>query len=53
MPERQKGQKLSDYVSLCIATRRKEHPEEDQKQSMAICYSMGREHWTKKSSKKN
>ena len=45
MPERQKGQSLSDYVSICIASRRKEHPDEPQDKSIAACYSMGRSWW--------
>jgi hypothetical protein len=48
MSERQKGEKLSDYVGRCISARRKEHPEEKQEQSIAACYSMGREHWKAK-----
>lgn len=42
MPHRTKGESLTKYVSRCVAERQKEHPNEDQKQSVAICYSMGR-----------
>lgn len=42
MPERRKKEKFEDYVSRCVMTRRHEHPEESQKQSLAVCYSMGR-----------
>lgn len=48
MPERKKGEKLSDYVSRCISTRRQEHSEESQDQSIAACYSMGRTWWKDK-----
>jgi len=45
MQERQKNEKLKDYVSRCIMARRHEHPEESSKQSVATCYSMGRTWW--------
>lgn len=45
MPVRKKKEPLKKYVSRCISTRRKEHPKESQKRSVAACYSMGRTHW--------
>lgn len=42
MPERKQGEPMVDYVNRCIPIRQKEHPDEDVKQSAAICYSMGR-----------
>lgn len=53
MPERQKSEKLNDYVSRCISARRKEHPEEPQDKSIAACFAMGRTYWkAKKATKK-
>lgn len=48
MPVRKKSEKLRDYVQRCMPIRRKEHPEESQKRSLAVCYSMGRTHWKPK-----
>lgn len=42
MPLRKKGEKTKAYVSRCVSERQKEHPGEDQKQSVAICYSMAK-----------
>ena len=52
MPEREKGEKLSDYVSRCISTRRKEHPEEPHDKSIAACFAMGKTYWKAKKSEK-
>ena len=52
MPRRKKGEPLKKYVSRCIPIRRKEHPSEDTKQSVAVCYSMGRSE-VKKVKRKN
>jgi hypothetical protein len=40
MPKPKPGESQKDYVSRCIPVRRHEHPEEDVKQSAAVCYSM-------------
>jgi hypothetical protein len=50
MPERQKNEKLSDYVGRCIMARRHEHPEESHERSVAACFSMGRTWWKEKQS---
>ena len=42
MPRRKKGESLKNYVSRCVPVRRKEHPEESVKRSVAACYGMGR-----------
>ena len=51
MPVRGEKEKLSPYVARCVAARQKEHPGEDVKQSVAICYSMGRKRWKPKNEK--
>jgi len=48
MPVREKGEDLSTYIKRCVPIRQSEHPDEDVKQSTAICYSMGREYWKPK-----
>jgi HK97 family phage prohead protease/HK97 family phage major capsid protein len=40
MPDPSKYEHESDFISACIKQRQDEHPDEDQKQSVAICYSM-------------
>ena len=42
MPKRKKGEPLKKYVNRCVPIRRKEHPEESPKRSVAACYGMGR-----------
>lgn len=42
MPEPAKGEKRSKYVSRCTSVRQHEHPDEDVKQSVAVCYEMWR-----------
>ena len=48
MPKRKKGESLKNYVSRCVPVRRKEHPEESVKRSVAACYGMGRKKKGKK-----
>jgi hypothetical protein len=48
MPKRKKNEPLKKYVSRCVPVRRKEHPEESQKRSVAACYGMGRKKKAKK-----
>ena len=48
MPVIKKDEDLSTYVKRCVSIRQAEHPDEDIKQSVAVCYSMGREHWKPK-----
>ena len=43
MPAPGKGESQKDYVSRCIPARQGEHPDEDPKQSAAVCNSMYRE----------
>jgi len=43
MPTPSKGESQKDFVSRCIPIRQKEHPDEDPKQSAAVCNSMYRE----------
>jgi hypothetical protein len=45
MPERQKREKLSEYMQRCIMVRRKEHPEESHEKSVAACINMGKSWW--------
>jgi hypothetical protein len=40
MPKPQEGESQSDFVSRCISVRQHEHPDEDTKQSSAVCYSV-------------
>jgi hypothetical protein len=40
MPKLKPGESQKDYVRRCIPVRQHEHPEEDVKQSAAVCYSM-------------
>jgi len=42
MPKRKSGEPLKKYVSRCIKVRRKEHPTESKRRSVAACYGMGR-----------
>jgi len=42
MPARRKGEPLKKYVPRCVAVRRKEHPKESKRRSVAACYGMGR-----------
>lgn len=49
MPVRKKGQSLSEYVDICISTRRKEHPEEPYDKTVAACINMGKTFWKPKS----
>jgi hypothetical protein len=44
MPTPRKGESQKAYVSRCISMRQHEHPEENTKQSAAVCYSMYRKH---------
>lgn len=53
MPNIGAGEKKDSWISRCISTRQNENPNEDQKQSVAICYSMWRDkHGGKKPAKK-
>ena len=40
MPTLGVKEKQPDFVSRCVKVRQAEHPGEDNKQSVAICYSM-------------
>ncbi len=40
MPDPSKYDNQDDFVSACIQQRQDEHPQEDQDQSIAICFSM-------------
>src|SRR5262245_30622363 len=42
MPTRRKGEPLSKFVSRCVPIVMKEGTAKNQKQAVAICYSMGR-----------
>lgn len=42
MPTPKKGESADDFVSRCVRVRQHEHPDESQKQSVAVCYSMHR-----------
>jgi len=44
MPTPKKGEKEEEYISRCISMRRSEHPEESNKKSQAVCFSMWRKH---------
>ena len=43
MPYPREGESRGEYVQRYVMTRRREHPEEKVKQSVAICYAMWRE----------
>jgi len=49
MPDPKKNESMNEYLHRCIPERREEHPDEDQKQSVAVCASMYRQ--TKKKAK--
>jgi len=40
MPKPKAGEKEGDYVSRCMSTMAKDHPDWDQKRRAAACYSM-------------
>lgn len=42
MPTPSEGETRQQYMGRCIPQRHKEHPTEDNKQSVAICFSMWR-----------
>ena len=44
MPAPKKNETQKEYVARCIKVRHSEHPKEPNKQNIAICYSMWREH---------
>ncbi len=44
MPKPTEGETREHFVSRCISMRHSENPKEDNKQSIAICFSMWKEH---------
>jgi len=49
MPAPRSGESEQDFVNRCVPVRQKEHPDEGQDQSVAICHSVYREAHGKKS----
>jgi hypothetical protein len=43
MPRIGVGAKKDDFIPRCISVRQKENPDEDNKQSVAICHQMWRD----------
>ena len=53
MPTPNQGETKDHFMGRCIPMRHKEHPDEDNKQSVAVCFSIWREkHPKDKSAKK-
>lgn len=50
MPSVKEGETRQQFMSRCVPMRHKEHPTEDNKQSVAVCFSMWREQNKKKAS---
>ena len=44
MPHVKPGEKEADYISRCIRYEMHKHPDMDNKQAAAICYSLYRKH---------
>jgi hypothetical protein len=51
MPEFKEGETRNEWMARCVPIRHGEHPSEDNKQSVAVCFSMWTEHEKKKNSK--
>jgi hypothetical protein len=49
MPSVKQGETKEQFMGRCIPIRHKEHPTEDNKQSVAVCFSMWSEHQKKNS----
>lgn len=47
MPSFKPGESRQEWMSRCVPIRRREHPGEPNKQSVAVCFSMWREHQKK------
>jgi hypothetical protein len=47
MPSVKEGETREEFMSRCVPIRHGEHPTEDNKQSVAVCFSMWREHQKK------
>ncbi len=48
MPSVRPNETKDEFMSRCIPMRHSEHPSEDNKQSVAVCFSMWKEHNKKK-----
>jgi hypothetical protein len=48
MPAFKEGETRQEWMSRCVPIRHKEHPDEKNEQSVAVCFSMWREHEKKK-----
>ncbi len=47
MPNFKPGESRDEWMRRCVPIRHKEHPNEPTKQSVAVCFSMWREHQKK------
>ena len=51
MPTPNKGEKQKDYMKRCVPMVMKEGTAQDNKQAVAICFSMWKQHKNKKKSR--
>jgi hypothetical protein len=47
MPSVKPNESREEFMSRCVPMRKSEHPDEDNKQSVAVCFSMWKEHMKK------
>lgn len=47
MPTPKKGESKQEFISRCVPIRHGEHPNEDNKQSVAVCFSIWKEYQKK------
>jgi hypothetical protein len=53
MPSVKPNESREEFMSRCVPMRKSEHPDEDNKQSVAVCFSIYREHQKKSKASKN
>jgi hypothetical protein len=51
MPTPKANESREDFMKRCIPIRHGEHPSEDNKQSVAVCFSIWKEHHKNKAAK--
>ncbi len=52
MPTPRKGETRESFMSRCVPMRHSEHPNEPNNQSVAVCFSMWKEHSKKSAEEK-
>lgn len=52
MPTPTENETREEFMSRCVPMRHREHPNEDNKQSVAVCFSMWKQHKEKPKNKK-